>query len=156
MNSTPASRHPARWQEMVDDRARPGNWVPLPENGLGALMAFAAGAGYARPAVGMVPRPIRVTLERPGSPPVYWEEERGSEDTAIIIESIAEYLAEAGIAAAPLTAWEILLPEGVTGADLEQRTGKAMARTNAGPGGPLTHDEVDAIVRTVQEAVQGS
>ncbi|CAM3686049.1 DUF5956 domain-containing protein [Occultella aeris] len=138
---------------MVDDPGRPGNWVALPENGLGALMAFAAGPGYARPRSGVVPRPVRVTLERPGRPPISWEEERTPEDDAVILESIVSYLAEAGItAAAPVTAWEILLPEGVTGADLERRTGAAMAEVPVRRG-PLTQAEVDAVVHAVQDVV---
>ncbi len=83
------------------------------------------------------------------------EEERGPEDDAIVQASIAEYLAEAGIAAAPVTAWEILLPERVTGTDLELRTGAAVAQVPAPRGSPLTQGEVDAIVHAVRETVLG-
>ncbi|WP_154794642.1 hypothetical protein [Occultella kanbiaonis] len=79
----------------------------------------------------------------------------GSAGERIVHESIAEYLAEAGIAAAPVTACEILLPEGVTGTDLELRTGAAMAKVPAPRGGLLTQGEVDAIVHAVRETVLG-
>lgn len=119
-----------RWGEIV--RTPPvasANWVALPENGWGAIVAHRVGPGRARPLD--VPLKRRYVTET-------WTESDGStqqrtvpmsdEDLAHIVEAINTYLLDVGLPPAPFSWWEVAPPDGMTGEEFLSRLENASPR----------------------------
>ena len=108
-----------RWQEILDAPVNPdGNWVVLPENGWGAVIAYAAGPGHARPHdVPLSERRVTVTVHDTGR---VFDEPFRPADLADIAEMISDYLVTVGLPVSPRTWWEVDLPPGMSEADLDR------------------------------------
>lgn len=111
------------WSRIVEAARteEDGAWVALPENGWGAVVAWAAGPGRARPHPIALDdrRPVRVHCENPHGTVHAWEEPFTVDDLADVEHLIADYCALAGIPTPPFTAWDLCPPDGVTLQDLE-------------------------------------
>lgn len=122
----PSEERADRWHRMVAATPTEGDdgaWVPLPENGWGAVVAWAAGPGRARPrriALGDR-RPVRVRCTEPDGTVREWDEPFTLDDLAELEDMIADYCALAGIPAPPVTAWDLRLPDadGMTLQDID-------------------------------------
>ncbi|NMR20253.1 DUF5956 family protein [Cellulomonas fimi] len=142
-----------RWQAIT--RAAPAHaereWQVLPENGLGAVIAYAAGPGRARPhLVPLDERHVVVELTRDG------RTSRASEpmtpdDLAAIETAITEYLADVGLPAPPCAWWEIDLPGALDVDELCERLDQLAA---ALPGDDTGVARARREAQTILEAVQ--
>lgn len=126
-----------RWSELAQagvDRCRTSdNWVELPENGWGALVAYLAGPGYARPLqIPFETRTVTVFEIAATGEACSREEPMTLYDIESIRESIAEFLAEVDIEAPTETSWQLCLPTGMSADDLAERLNAAVA--SAGDG----------------------
>lgn len=140
----------ARWNAIRSTPGRPGaNWSPLPENGWGAVIAYVAGPGRARPHdAPLTERTVEVTtvvdgasksLTLPMTP----------EDVAVIAEFVDTHLEEVGIPPAPVTWWEIDLPDGMTYETFDLSMERALKGLHASGKGTL-EEEYRAIAAVVQ------
>jgi len=98
-----------------------GNWETMPEIGLGALIAYTAGPGRARPHnVPLNTRHVAVEVTRDGQTK-RWTEPMTSDDLAVIESTVAETLLDLGIPAPPSAWWEVDLPGTLTADQLTER-----------------------------------
>ena len=109
-----------RWAEIL--RAAPShaesNWQALPENGLGALIAYAAGPGRVRPHhAPLSERRVRVSITRDGQTDRRTEP-MTSDDFAAIESVLAEYFTDMGLPIPPRTWWDIDPPLGMSADEL--------------------------------------
>ncbi|WP_250444297.1 DUF5956 family protein [Actinotalea sp. C106] len=106
-----------RWAEII--RTPPvaaAEWVALPENGWGAIIAYRVGPGRTRPHD--FPQERRLVTE------VCTDTDGTArrrtlamtpKDFADIVESVNSYLVDVGLPPAPFTWWEVVPPDGMTG-----------------------------------------
>jgi hypothetical protein len=136
-----------RWLAIVltapDDPE--GHWVALPENGRGALVAYLAGPGRARPQ-GWAPRTVEVTEDRAGTRRVRHEPMTPG-DVASIQNTIAVELADLGICAPPNTWWEVDLPKWMSYDHLARQLNAAIGglQPDTGSGAERARRRTDAV-----------
>lgn len=101
------------------------DWAPLPHNGLGALVAYLAGAERVR-GVRRAPGPTRVVCLRDGVEERF-ERPASAEERDAIEEGIAHYLGMSHTPPSPEgVEWEIRLPAGMTSGDLDRAVNQAI------------------------------
>lgn len=118
-----------RWAEIV--RTPPvaaAEWVALPENGWGAIIAYRVGPGRTRPHD--VPTERRLVTEVCTDADGTTRRRTVAmtpEDFADITESVNSYLLDVGLPPAPFTWWEVAPPDGMTGDEFLKRLEDASA-----------------------------
>lgn len=118
-----------RWAEIV--RTPPvasANWVALPENGWGAIIAYRVGPGRARPH-GVPPelRQVTETCTEADGTTRRRTVAMSREDFADIVESVNSYLRDVGLPPTPFTCWEVAPPDRMTGTEFLRRLENAGA-----------------------------
>lgn len=112
-----------RWAEIV--RAPPvesANWVVLPENGWGAIIAYRVGPGHARPHdVRLERRLVTETCTEADGSTRRRTVAMSHEDFAYIVESVNSYLLEVGLPPTPFSWWEVAPPDGMAGKEFLSR-----------------------------------
>lgn len=132
-----------------DEASGRGQTVELTENGYGALVAWEAGPQHVRRCVQPAgpPRMVRVTVEKPGQPPVSWDEEMTAEERQSIVDDINDFLADAGIPAQPAGyQWLLDLPSG-SADDFWTQLGRHVHEVSVGPHPVQTRRAVAVALR---------
>lgn len=137
-----------RWAEIV--RTPPvaaAEWVTLPENGWGAIIAYRVGPGRTRPH--HIPVESRTVRE-------VWTDADGTthrhtmpmtaEDFAEIVHSVNSYLVEVGLPPSPFTRWEVAPPDGMPGGEFMRRLEDAATQRSTATSGPDVAHEYAAIL----------
>ena len=142
-----------RWTEIVRaPQVAAAEWVALPENGWGAVVAYRVGPGRARPHA--VPREDRLVTE-------ICTDADGTarrravaitpEDAADIEEAVNSYLLEAGLPPAPFTWWEVAPPDGMTGeAFVERLEGACFHRVTATSGADVARQYAAVLTEEIR------
>lgn len=112
----------SRWDSILRTPGpSKGNWQTMPEIGLGALIAYTAGPGRARPhRLPLNTRHVDVEETRAGQTR-RWTEPMSPADLAVIESVVAEALLDLGIPAPPFAWWEVDLPGALTADQLTER-----------------------------------
>lgn len=143
-----------RWTEVLDAAPEQpgGNWQVLPENGLGALIAYAAGPGYARPhRVPLDQRQVTVTVTRNGQT-TQRTEPMTPRDLESVQETLRDYFTDLGLPVPPVAWWEIRLPAGTDVDELCAHVDKLAAAT---PGADTGVSRARREAHTILAHVQG-
>lgn len=111
------------WSEILRTPPVPGaEWVVLPENGWGAVIAYYVGPGLVRPHdVPVERRRVREECVAPDGTSRRRTVPMSAADLGEIGEYVNSYLDDVGLPPAPVSWWEVAVPEGMTGAELLKR-----------------------------------
>lgn len=102
-----------------------GEWLRLPDNGWGALVAYLAGPHRVR-AVAIEHRDVRVVMTQ-GGVTTGWTERPTQDDIDHGYSDVVDYLARAGIGPPPTgVSWEVRLPRGTGKREFEGAINVAM------------------------------
>lgn len=142
-----------RWTEIVRaPQVAAAEWVALPENGWGAVVAYRVGPGRARPHAA----PLEDRLVTEACTDADGTARRRTvpmtpEDVADIEESVNSYLLEVGLPPAPFTWWEVAPPDGMTGdAFLERLERACLHRATATSGADVARQDAAVLAEEIR------
>ena len=143
-----------RWAAIVNavPEQPGGNWQVLPENGLGALIAYAAGPGYARPhRVPLDQRQVTVKVTCHGRT-TRRTEPMTPRDLESVQETLHDYFTDLGLPVPPVAWWEIRLPAGT---DVDQLCAHVDELAAATPGADTGAGRARREAQTILAHVRG-
>ena len=129
-----------------------GDWVKLPENGWGALVAHVAGPGSARPnVVPLEERTVAVHCMTRDGEESRFVEPMSEDDLQGTRDAIVAYLADVGVPPPPYFWWEVRLRKGVTLDVLAEAIDQAFRADGHAPADGVTdaRHELEVMRRVV-------